>query len=289
MTMTVNTPLASRAHDGVVADNDPAARPRRRSFSPEYKLAILEAYDRPAEPGAKDPCCAGRACTPPTSSSGAGPATPAPSTPWPPSAAAQAQRQGGRAGPAPPPERAPRRRARSHQGGPGHLLDDGAYLASMSHLPPSRGATAKLSTMYRLLRASGESRDRRRQRGHPARTKPQLLATKPNGRLAAVAESERLPTPNLSEIVIPTVALDESESVEPLRGLSAALALLACSRLVALGVPGHPTAMLDLTTTLARRVPIYRIRDSVADRGGAAGPGWNRSPPHLGTPLETAV
>ncbi len=44
MTMTVNTPLAPRAHDGVVADNDPAARPRRRSFSPEYKLAILEAY-----------------------------------------------------------------------------------------------------------------------------------------------------------------------------------------------------------------------------------------------------
>ena len=53
MTMTVNTPLASRAHDGVVADHDPAARPRRRSFSPEYKLAVLEAYDRLDEPGAK--------------------------------------------------------------------------------------------------------------------------------------------------------------------------------------------------------------------------------------------
>ncbi len=34
--------------------------------------------------------------------------------------------------------------------------------------------------MYRLLRQTGESRDRRRQRSHPARTKPQLLATKPN-------------------------------------------------------------------------------------------------------------
>jgi transposase-like protein len=53
MTMTVNTSLASRAHDGAVADNDPAARPRRRSFKPEYKLAILEAYDRLEEPGAK--------------------------------------------------------------------------------------------------------------------------------------------------------------------------------------------------------------------------------------------
>jgi putative transposase len=34
--------------------------------------------------------------------------------------------------------------------------------------------------MYRLLRAHGESRDRRRQRTHPARVKPQLLAGKPN-------------------------------------------------------------------------------------------------------------
>jgi putative transposase len=34
--------------------------------------------------------------------------------------------------------------------------------------------------MYRLLREAGETRDRRRQRTHPARTKPQLLATKPN-------------------------------------------------------------------------------------------------------------
>ena len=47
------------------------------------------------------------------------------------------------------------------------LLDEGTYLASMS-------------TMYRLLVAAAESRDRRRQRTHPARTKPQLLATQPN-------------------------------------------------------------------------------------------------------------
>jgi putative transposase len=47
------------------------------------------------------------------------------------------------------------------------LLDEGTYLCS-------------ISTMYRLLREAGETRDRRRQRTHPARTKPQLLATKPN-------------------------------------------------------------------------------------------------------------
>ena len=47
------------------------------------------------------------------------------------------------------------------------LLDEGTYLAS-------------ISTMYRLLCAHGESRDRRRQRTHPARVKPQLLARKPN-------------------------------------------------------------------------------------------------------------
>ena len=47
------------------------------------------------------------------------------------------------------------------------LLDDGVYLAW-------------ISTRSRLLGAHGESRDRRRQRTHPARVKPQLLARKPN-------------------------------------------------------------------------------------------------------------
>jgi putative transposase len=36
------------------------------------------------------------------------------------------------------------------------------------------------STMYRLLRAQGETGDRRRHATHPARVKPELLATKPN-------------------------------------------------------------------------------------------------------------
>jgi transposase len=39
-------------HDGVMAD-DPAARPRRRRFSPEYKLAILAEYDACSESGEK--------------------------------------------------------------------------------------------------------------------------------------------------------------------------------------------------------------------------------------------
>ena len=47
------------------------------------------------------------------------------------------------------------------------LLDDGVYLCS-------------LSTMYRLLAAAGENRERRRQRTHPAKKKPELLATAPN-------------------------------------------------------------------------------------------------------------
>jgi len=46
-------------------------------------------------------------------------------------------------------------------------LDEGVYYCS-------------ISSMYRLLRAEGESRDRRRQRSHPAKKKPQLLADKPN-------------------------------------------------------------------------------------------------------------
>lgn len=47
------------------------------------------------------------------------------------------------------------------------LLDDGIYLCS-------------ISTMYRLLAIVGENRERRRQRTHPARTKPELIATAPN-------------------------------------------------------------------------------------------------------------
>jgi putative transposase len=47
------------------------------------------------------------------------------------------------------------------------LLDEGVYLASVS-------------SMYRILRAHGEVRERRRQAVHPARVKPELVATKPN-------------------------------------------------------------------------------------------------------------
>lgn len=47
------------------------------------------------------------------------------------------------------------------------LLDQGTYLCSTS-------------TMYRILRAHDEVHERRRQATHPARKKPELLATKPN-------------------------------------------------------------------------------------------------------------
>jgi transposase-like protein len=44
MTMTTASLLA-RAHDGVVDEPEPAARPRRRSFTAEYKERILDEYD----------------------------------------------------------------------------------------------------------------------------------------------------------------------------------------------------------------------------------------------------
>ena len=47
------------------------------------------------------------------------------------------------------------------------LLDDGIYLCS-------------IATMYRLLRAAGENRERRRQRTHPANKRPELVARRPN-------------------------------------------------------------------------------------------------------------
>ena len=47
------------------------------------------------------------------------------------------------------------------------LLDEGIYLGS-------------ISTFYRLLRERGESRERRAQASHPAKVKPELVATAPN-------------------------------------------------------------------------------------------------------------
>lgn len=47
------------------------------------------------------------------------------------------------------------------------LLDEGRYLGSQS-------------TFYRLLRRAGEVRERRAQATHPAKVKPELLATAPN-------------------------------------------------------------------------------------------------------------
>jgi len=44
MTMTT-APLLARAHDWVVDEPDPAARPRRRTFTAEYKSQILDEYD----------------------------------------------------------------------------------------------------------------------------------------------------------------------------------------------------------------------------------------------------
>src|SRR5579875_1827340 len=52
MTMTTAT-LTARAQNGGVRDGDPAARPVRRRFTSEYKLAILAEYEQLADPGSK--------------------------------------------------------------------------------------------------------------------------------------------------------------------------------------------------------------------------------------------
>jgi transposase len=52
MTMT-SAALLVRAQDKGVGDDDPAAKPKRRRFTAEYKLAILEEYERLTDPGAK--------------------------------------------------------------------------------------------------------------------------------------------------------------------------------------------------------------------------------------------
>src|ERR1700736_6134105 len=53
--MTMPTLLMQRAHDEVMADDGPTLpdKPRRRTFTAEYKLAIVEAYDACAGDGDK--------------------------------------------------------------------------------------------------------------------------------------------------------------------------------------------------------------------------------------------
>ncbi len=52
MTMT-NAALNERTQNGTVPDDNPAARPKRRQFSADYKLSILEEYGRITDPGGK--------------------------------------------------------------------------------------------------------------------------------------------------------------------------------------------------------------------------------------------
>ena len=52
MTMT-SAPVTTRAQNGTVPEDDPAARPKRRQFSADYKLAILEVYERITDQGGK--------------------------------------------------------------------------------------------------------------------------------------------------------------------------------------------------------------------------------------------
>ena len=52
MTMT-SAPVTTRAQNGAVPEDNPAARPKRRQFSADYKLAILEEYERITEDGGK--------------------------------------------------------------------------------------------------------------------------------------------------------------------------------------------------------------------------------------------
>jgi transposase len=52
MTLTTAA-LLPHAQDGVMGDDDTAARPKRRRFDAACKLAVVEEYERLTDPGAK--------------------------------------------------------------------------------------------------------------------------------------------------------------------------------------------------------------------------------------------
>jgi transposase-like protein len=52
MAMT-STPVVTRAQNGAVPDDNPASKPKRRQFSADYKVAILEEYEQITDQGGK--------------------------------------------------------------------------------------------------------------------------------------------------------------------------------------------------------------------------------------------
>src|ERR1022692_2356324 len=70
--MTMPTQLMQRAHDEVMAEDGPTLpdKPRRRTFTAEYKLAIVEEYDACAGDGDKGALLRRKVFTPVTSWSG---------------------------------------------------------------------------------------------------------------------------------------------------------------------------------------------------------------------------
>ena len=109
--------LIARAHDEAVDDDltrPPGLGGERSppSTRPGSSTSTTRCAAGSTERGA---CCAGRACTPRTSPSGARPATPAPATAWPRRPKAAPLGRAGRAGEAAPPQRAARGRAGPHE------------------------------------------------------------------------------------------------------------------------------------------------------------------------------
>ncbi len=83
----------------------------------------------------------------------------------------------------------------------GTLLDEGLYRAS-------------ISTWYRVLRAAGETRERRRQATHPARVKHELVAAKPGeGRYVVAWRLEHREGATLARELIETAIA--REGVDP--------------------------------------------------------------------------
>ena len=83
MTMTT-APAVLDGQDGVVVDHDPAARPRRRTFTAAFKAEILDRYDAlPAWARATLAAHAARGSTAPILRSGASSAPRASRSVWP--------------------------------------------------------------------------------------------------------------------------------------------------------------------------------------------------------------
>lgn len=77
--------------------------------------------------------------------------------------------------------------------------------------------------------------------------------------MAVLVGSETMAATTLSAVVVPALGVGHLEGVERLKGSGRPPPCWAARGVISLQVPDHAASTLELTPSLARRVPVYRV------------------------------